>query len=300
MSRYRQIEVFAAVVQAGSLASAARSLALSPATIMRTVTALETRLGTVLLLRGPRGISLSHAGEQFAASCRLILEETAEAERSAAGLHSHPTGKLTVALPLLMANQVFTPLAVEYLDTFPAVQLLTLARESMPKLLEEGIDVALVVGHLPDSSNFAVSIGTVRPIICGSPAYLAQWGRPETADDLRAHRTLLATSTGHGADWRLHGDTFMHTVRTTQVLTCTTQQGAIHAAACGLGLIRCMSYEVHQELQSGRLEPVLQAFTAPDLPAQLIYREGRKASARVRTFIDFAVPRLRLHPALQA
>ncbi|OCR26003.1 LysR family transcriptional regulator [Pseudomonas syringae] len=300
MSRYRQIEVFAAVVQAGSLASAARSLALSPATIIRTVTALETRLGTILLLRGPRGISLSRAGEQFAASCRLILEETAEAERSAAGLHSRPTGKLTVALPLLMANQVFTPLAVEYLDTFPDVQLLTLARESMPKLLEEGIDVALVVGHLPDSSNFAVSIGTVRPIICGSPAYLAQWGRPETADDLRTHRTILATSTGHGPDWRLHGDTSMHTVRTRQILTCTTQQGAIHAAACGLGLIHCMSYEVHQELQSGRLEPVLQAFTAPDLPAQLIYREGRKASARVRTFIDFAVPRLRLHPALQA
>jgi len=300
MGRYRQLVVFAAVVQAGSLASAARSLALSPATIMRTVTALETRLGTLLLLRGPRGISLSRAGERFAASCRLILEETAEAERSAAGLHSQPTGKLTVALPLLMANQVFTALAVDYLDTFPDVQLLTHARENMPKLLEEGIDVALVVGHLPDSSNFAVSVGTVRPIICGSPAYLAQWGRPETADDLRTHRTILATATGHGADWRLHGDTSLHTVRTTQVLTCTTQQGAICAATCGLGLIRCMSYEVHQELQSGRLEPVLQAFTAPDLPAQLIYREGRKANARVRTFIDFAAPRLRLHPALQA
>ncbi|EPJ79979.1 MULTISPECIES: LysR family transcriptional regulator [Pseudomonas] len=300
MARYRQMEVFAAVVQAGSLASAARALALSPATVMRTVTALETRLGTVLLLRGPRGISLSRAGEQFAASCRLILEETAEAERSAAGLHSQPNGQLTVALPLLMANQVFTALAVQYLDTFPDVQLLTLARESMPKLLEEAIDVALVVGHLPDSSNFAVSIGTVRPIICASPAYLAQWGRPETADDLRAHRTLLATSTGHGPDWRLHGDTAMHTVRTTQVLTCTTQQGAIHAAACGLGLIRCMSYEVHQELQSGKLEPLFQDFKAPDLPAHMIYREGRKASARVRTFIDFAVPRLRLHPALQA
>lgn len=300
MGRHRQIEVFAAVARTGSLASAARTLALSPATVMRTVSALEARLGTRLLERGPRGVRLSNVGALFAASCQRALEATAEAERSAAGLHSHPTGELTVALPLLIAHQVFAPLAVEYLTTFPDLRLRTLARESMPKLLEEGIDVALVIGHLADSSDFAVSIGSVRPIMCGSPAYLAQRGRPAAAEDLHTHRTILATAAGHGPDWHLYGHPSTYSIRTAPILTCNTQQGAIHAAVRGLGLIRCMSHEVHQELQCGLLEPVLQAFKSLDLPAQLIYREGRRACARVRTFIDFAVPRLRLHPALRA
>ena len=169
MSRYRQMEVFAAVAQAGSLAAAARDLALSPATVMRTLAALEARLGTVLLVRGPRGVQLNAVGERFAAQCRLILEETAAAERSAAGLHSHIAGPLTVALPLLMAHQLFMPLAVAYLEAFPDVQLTTCARERTPKLLEEGIDVALVVGTLPDSSGFAVPIGRVRPMMCAAP-----------------------------------------------------------------------------------------------------------------------------------
>lgn len=298
MSRYRQMEVFAAVAQAGSLAAAARDLALSPATVMRTLAALEARLGTALLVRGPRGVQLNAVGERFAAQCRLILEETAEAERSAAGLHSHIAGPLTVALPLLMAHQLFMPLAVAYLEAFPDVQLTTCARERPPKLLEEGIDVALVVGPLPASSGFAVPIGRVRPMMCAAPAYLARWGRPENAEDLRAHRTLLASEAGHGAEWRLHDGATTRTVRNAPVLTCTTQQAAIRAAVSGLGLIRCLSYEAHQELQAGLLEPVLERFVAPDLPAQLIYREGRKACGRVRTFIDFAVPRLRLHPAL--
>jgi DNA-binding transcriptional LysR family regulator len=294
MSRYRQMQVFEAVVQAGSLAAAARRLELSPATIVRTMASLEARLGTALLLRSPRGVRLSQAGEHFAASCRLILEEIAEAERSVAGLQSHPAGQLTVALPLLMTHQVFMPIALAYLEAFPDVHMLTQARESLPKLLEQGIDVALVVGHLPDSSGFAVPIGTVRPIICASPAYLAKWGRPDTPEAVRDHRTILATAMGHMTEGRCPG------TRRTPVLACTTQQAAITAAVSGLGLSRCMSYEVHQELQDGQLEAVLEDYAEPDLPAQLIYREGRKATARVRSFLDFAVPRLRLHPAFRA
>lgn len=297
MSRYRQMEIFAAVAQAGSLAAAARQLELSPATIMRTVAALEARLSATLLLRSPRGVSLSPVGEQFAASCRLILQQTAEAECSAAGLHSDAAGHLSVAMPLLMVHQVFTPIALDYLQAFADVQLLTQTREQLPRLLEEGIDVALVVGHLPSSSEFAVAVGQVRPIMCASPGYLAQRGRPNSVEELRAHQTILASASGHGSEWRVHGNP-TRSIRTTPVLTCTTQQGAIQAAVSGLGLMRCLSYEVHHELQTGLLQPVLEAYPAPHLPVHLIYREGRKACARVRSFIDFAVPRLRAHPAL--
>ena len=297
MSRYRQMQVFAAVVQAGSLAAASRQLEQSPATVMRSIAALETRLNNKLLLRGPRGVELSPAGEQFAVSCRQILEHTAVAERSAAGVHACPAGRLTLSLPLLMDQQVLMPIALDYLTAFPEVQLVTQACEGVPKLLEENIDVALVVGHLPNSSGFAMPVGRVRPIVCGSPAYLAKWGRPQTPEDLKAHRTVLTTASGQQSEWRFHGERSTRLVKPLPVLTCTTQRAAIHAATLGLGLIRCMSYEAHHELQSGLLEPVLNDFTSQALPAQLIYRDGRRAEARVRTFIDFATPRLRAHPA---
>lgn len=297
MSRYRQMQVFEAVARAGSLAAAARQLNLSPATIMRSISTLEARLNNTLLLRGPRGVELSPVGEQFAVSCRQILEQAAVAERSAAGLHASPAGQLRVSLPLLMDQQVFTPIALDYLAAFPDVYLVTRASEGVPKLLEENIDVALVVGHLPDSSGFAMPVGMVRPIVCASPAYLAKWGRPQTPEDLKTHRTVVITATGQETEWRFHCERSTRLVKPAPVLTCTTQRAAIHAATLGLGLIRCLSYEAHHELQSGLLEPVLSSFAIQGMPAQLIYRDGRRAEARVRTFIDFATPRLRAHPA---
>jgi DNA-binding transcriptional LysR family regulator len=291
------MQVFEAVVQAGSLAAAGRQLELSPATIMRSIAALEARLNNSLLIRGPRGVELSPAGEQFAVSCRQILEQTAVAERSAGGLHACPAGRLTLSLPLLMDQQVLMPIVLDYLAAFPDVQLVTRASEGVPKLLEEGIDIALVVGHLPNSSGFAMPVGKVRPVVCASPAYLAKWGRPQTPDDLKAHRSVLTTAAGEQSEWRFQCERSTRLVKPAPVLTCTTQRAAIHAATLGLGLIRCMSFEAHDGLQSGLLEPVLSDFASQDLPAQLIYRDGRRAEARVRTFIDFATPRLRAHSA---
>jgi DNA-binding transcriptional LysR family regulator len=198
---------------------------------------------------------------------------------------------------MLMDQQVLMPIALDYLAAFPEVQLVTRASEGVPKLLEEGIDIALVVGHLPNSSGFAMPVGKVRPVVCASPGYLAKWGRPQTPDDLKAHRSVLTTAAGQHNEWRFRCERATRLVKPAPVLTCTTQRAAIHAATLGLGLIRCMSYEVHHEVRSGLLEPVLSGFASQDLPAQLIYRDGRRAEARVRTFIDFATPRLRAHPA---
>lgn len=297
MSRYRQMQVFDAVVQAGSLAAAARQLELSAATIIRTIDALEARLNTTLLIRGPRGVTLNPAGERFALSCRQILEQTEEAERSAVGVHTCSGGQLTLALPLLMDHQVLTPIALAYLDAFPDMYLATRASHGTPRLLEEGIDVALVVGQLANSSEFAQPLGEVRPIICAAPGYLAQWGQPQTPDELKAHRAVVASAPGYDAPWQFRCERSTRLVKPAPVLTCTTQRAAIHAATLGLGLVRCMSYEAHAELQNGLLEPVLQPFASAGVPAQLIYRHGRRAEARVRSFIDFATPRLRAHPA---
>ncbi|WP_417663306.1 LysR family transcriptional regulator [Pseudomonas sp.] len=298
MSRYRELQAFDAVVKTGSLAGAARQLQLSPATIMRAITALETRLSNTLLIRGARGVNLSPAAEQFAISCQHILQQTDAAEHSAAGLHARPAGQLTVALPLLMAPHIFTPIALAYLDEFTDMQLVTLSREDVPKLLEEGIDIALVVGQLPDSSSFAMPVGKVKPMVCGSPGYLAKWGQPQTPADLKSHRTIVTTALGYESEWRFCCEGANRQVKLAPVLRCTTQHAAIQAATLGLGLVRCMSYEVHDELQKGLLVPLLTGFAVDAVPVQLIYRNGRRAEARVRTFIDFATPRLRAHHAL--
>jgi DNA-binding transcriptional LysR family regulator len=300
VSRYSQLQTFEAVAQAGSLAAAARQLGQSSATVMRTIAALEARLHNTLLIRGPRGVELTPAGEQFTQNGRHILEQTTEAERSAAGLHASPNGQLTVALPLLMDLQIFTPIALAYLNAFADVQLNIQSREGVPKLLKEGIDVALVLGQLPSSSEFAMPLGAVRPIVCASPAYLDTWGRPEIPDDLKAHRAVASTAAGYAAHWHFRCGRSIRSVKPKPVLTCTTQRAAIHAATLGLGLLRCMNFEAHDELHRGVLEPVLTGFAAADVPVQLIYRHGRRAEARVRTFVDFASPLLRAHPAFQA
>ncbi|MBD9425095.1 LysR family transcriptional regulator [Pseudomonas sp. PDM15] len=299
MNRFREMQVFLAVAEAGSLAAAARAVGLSIATVMRTLATLEARLNAPLLLRGARGTGLSPAGMRFAASCRQILAGVEQAECSAIGQHAHPAGQLTLSAPLLMSHQVLTPVVLDYLAAYPEVSIVTETREDLPRLVEDGIDVALVVGHLPDSSGFAIAVGAVAPIVCAAPAYLQQWGRPLSPDDLAAHQTIVTSSTGHVAEWRFRGEHGVRLVRPAPRLNCTTQQAAIRAAVSGLGLVRCMSHEAHRELQSGLLVPVLSDFALPSLPAHLIYREGRRAAARTRTFIDFSVPLLRAHPALR-
>ncbi|HEY1026302.1 MAG TPA: LysR family transcriptional regulator [Pseudomonas sp.] len=295
MSHYREMQVFLAVAQAGSLAAAGRALQLSQATVMRTVAALERRLDSILLLRGPRGVSLSPAGARFADSCQRILQRVEEAEQSVTGLHARPAGQLTLALPLLMTHQILAPIAVDYLAAFPEVSLATLAREELPRLLEEGIDLVVVVGHLPSSSGFAVPLGQVRPLVCAAPSYLQRWGSPASPQALQAHRTIGTSSTGHAGEWRFADAA----VKLAPRLTCSTPQAAIRAALAGFGLTRCLSYEAYQELRSGQLQVVLEDFAAAPVPVQLYYREGRRAAARVRSFLDFAVPRLRAHPAFQ-
>lgn len=297
MGRYREMQTFVAVAQAGSLAAAARHLKVSPATVMRTIASLEARLHNTLLNRTPRGVTLSPAGEQFIQSCRQILERTELADRSAAGLHARPDGKLTIALPLQMDSEVFTPIILSYLAAYPDVYLAVQASRGAPKLLEDGIDIALAIGQLPHSSEFAASLGMVRPIVCGSPDYLAAWGRPETPEDLKAHRAVVSSSPGYETDWRFLCGHSIRQIKPTPVLTCTTPRAAIRAATLGVGLTRCMSHEVYDELAGGALVPVLEKFTGLSMPAQLIYRHGRRAEARVRSFIDFATPLLRSHPA---
>ncbi|MCS4251326.1 MULTISPECIES: LysR family transcriptional regulator [unclassified Pseudomonas] len=292
MERYRDMQLFAALAGQPSLASAARCAQVSGPTLVRAVARLEARLRVPLLARSTRGVRLTDAGHAYLADCVRLLAAVDAAEASAKGLHVQAQGNLRVFLPFLFSRYVMAPVLADYLDRYPEVSLVAHYHDYYPNLHEEGLDVAILVGELPDSALIARPVGQVRPILCASPDYLAAHGEPHHPDDLKRHRLIA------GAD-QVHWDFQGYSLKARARLGCATVQGAINAAVHGAGLIRCLSYPVHEHLQSGQLRRVLPDFELPPLPVNVVYREGRNAPMRVRSFVDHCVSALREHPAFQ-
>jgi len=293
MDRHDEMTAFLAVVEDRSLAAAARRLNVSAPTVTRAIAALESRLGVALLARSTRGVQLTQAGERFAHDCARIVREVAEAERSAAGLHAQPRGLLTLAAPLLFGQHLLTPLLLDYLEQYPDVQLAGQFMDRVPNLHEEAVDVAVLAGELPDSSLFATRVGSIRRVVCASPAYLAAHGEPEAPGALVGHRVVHSLADARLPEWRFQLDGTPLSVGVRPRLTCATNQAAIVAASCGAGLTRCMSYQIAGQLTAGDLKLVLTAYELQVMPVHVAYREGRRAAARVRSLVDFAVARLR-------
>lgn len=293
------MRIFQAVAEDLSLAAAARRLGLSPPTVTRAIDALEERLGVLLLTRSTRGASLTEAGERFLPDCRRILAEVVEAEESACGLHAQPRGQLSLSMPLLFGQLLMTPTLLDYLNTYPEVQIFAQYQDRFPNLHEEGVDVAILVGALPDSSLFAMKVGAIRRVICASPDYLLEHGEPRHPGELSTHRIVHSSADARLPEWRVLDNGQQRSFNFLPRFTCATNQAAIAAACLGAGLTRCMSYQIHDLLEQGRLNCVLRDYELPDLPVYVVYREGRRAAARVRSFVDFVVTRLREHPALR-
>ena len=293
MDRHDQMAAFLTVVEERSLAGAARRLNVSAPTVTRAIAALESRLGVALLARSTRGVQLTQAGERFAHDCARIVREVAEAERSAAGLHAQPRGLLTLAAPLLFGQHLLTPILLDYLEQYPDVQLAGQFIDRVPNLHEEAVDVAVLAGELPDSSLFATRVGSIRRVVCASPVYLAAHGEPEAPGALVGHRVVHSLADGRLPEWRFQQDGALLIVGFRPRLICATNQAAIVAASRGAGVTRCMSYQIAGQLAAGDLKLVLTAYEISAMPVYVAYREGRKAAARVRSFVDFTVARLR-------
>lgn len=292
MERYRDMQLFAALAGQPSLASAARCAEVSGPTLVRAIARLEARLRVPLLERSTRGASLTDAGSAYLADCVRLLTAVDAAEASAKGLHVQAEGNLRVFLPLLFSRYVMAPVLADYMDRYPEVRLVAHYHDYYPNLHEEGLDVAVLVGELPSSSLIARPLGQVRHILCASPDYLAANGEPLHPDDLKRHRLIASADQ---VDWAFHG----YQLKTRARLSCATVQGAINAAVHGAGLIRCLSYPVHEHLLKGQLRQVLPDYEPPPLPVHVVYREGRNAPMRVRSFVDHCVAALREHPAFQ-
>ncbi|NWC96982.1 MULTISPECIES: LysR family transcriptional regulator [unclassified Pseudomonas] len=293
MDRYRDMQMFQVLARQPSLASAGRFLGVSGPTVIRAVARLEARLRVRLIQRSTRGIRLTEAGVRFMADCSRILDGVSAAEASAKGAHGQAEGNLRVFFPFLFSRYVMAPLLADYLERYPEVRVFAHYHDHYPNLNEDGLDVAVLVGELPGSSLIARPVGHVHSIVCASPGYLHTHGEPLQPEALKQHRLIASQGYSDWVQWDFHASSLKARAR----LNCTTVQGAINAAVQGAGLVRCLSYPVHEHLASGQLHRVLQAYEPPPLPVHVVYREGRNASMRVRSFVDFSVTALREHPA---
>ncbi|MCR4264895.1 LysR family transcriptional regulator [Nitratireductor sp. ZSWI3] len=292
MDRFQAMRIFAKVAETGSFARAGRELHISPPAVTRAIAGLEEIIGTRLFIRTTRSVTLTEAGERYIEDCRRILAEVEEAEAAAAGSFSRPTGTLTVSASVLFGRIYVLPVLMEYLDRHPGVAARALLLDRVTNLVDEGIDVAVRIGHLPLSSLSAVRVGTVRRIVCGSPDYFRRHGTPHAPADLAAHRIVAATSAWASPEWRF-GTKEKTIVRVTPRLFCSTNDAAIEAAVQGWGLTRILSYQVAPLIAEGKLVAALTDQEEEPLPIHIVHPEGRRVTAKVSAFVQLAAQRLR-------
>ncbi|MET1026318.1 MAG: LysR family transcriptional regulator [Dongiaceae bacterium] len=294
MDRIDAMRVFITALDEGSLAGAGRRLGHSPAAVSRAISFLESHVGTQLLHRTTRTIRLSEAGERYAAACRRVLTDLEEADMLAAGEAAAPRGLLTLSGPLVSGARVLRPILDDFLDLYPAVRARLHLFDRLVGLVDEGVDAALRIAHLPDSSLIAIRVGDVRRVVCAAPAYLARRPAIETPADLAGHACVAMSIFGQDS-WSFASgpDTTPQHIPITPRLVVNTVEAAVASAVEGRGLTRLYAYQVAEEVQDGRLKIVLRDPPAAASPVHLLTPEGRLALPKVRAFVDFATPRLK-------
>jgi len=298
MDKFNLISIFVAVVDTNGFAGAARKLNISPPAVTRAINELETRLNVRLLTRTTRSVRVTDAGARYVEDCRRIIAELADADESVGGAHGVPRGRLTLTAPMLFGAKFVTPIVTEYLQRYSEVGATCLFLDRVVNMMDEGVDVAIRIGELPDSSMQAIRVGQVRSVICASPAYLKKHGIPKSPDDLHNHTIISANSVTPAPEWKLVGNGVDHSVKLQSRLNTSTNDSAVVAAVAGFGLTRLLSYQIADYLRDGQLKTVLGDFEPRMLPIHVVHREGRHASQKARAFIDLAVERLRANTAL--
>jgi DNA-binding transcriptional LysR family regulator len=293
LDRLDAMSVLLAAVESGSLSKASRKLRQPLATVSRKVTELEAYLNATLLIRSAKGLELTPAGRSYVAGARTILEQLSEVERTAAGEYTEPKGDLVVTAPIMFGRLHVLPVVTRFLEAFPDVAVKLVLTDRLTHFLDDQVDVALRIGDLPDSSLMATALGTVRRVMCASPAYLTTRGIPETLEDLAGHSVISFDSVSTPTTWIFESGGAEVTAAFSARLSVNTIDAAIDAGLAGTGLIRAVSYQVADFVRAHRLAIVLEAFEPSPRPVHLIYDRQNRLPLKMRAFIDFVVPRLR-------
>ena len=293
MDRLEAMSVLLTVVEQGTLSSAARKLGMPLTTVSRKLSDLEAQLGVRLLQRSNRKVTLTDVGMPYVAACKRILREVAEVEAAAAGAFRSVRGELNITAPVVFGRLHVLPVVTEFLRTYPDIDVRLSLADRFLHLQDDHVDLAVRIGVLPDSSLKALQVGSVRRVVCASPAYLAERGVPLAPDNLAQHDCMHFTALGATDSWTFRTDHGEASVPIRSRLSVNTAEAAIDAAVAGLGLTRVLSYQIAAERERGLLRAVLEAFEPPAVPVSLVYDGQGELPLKLRAFVDFAGKRLK-------
>lgn len=300
MDRFFGMQVFVAVAEAQGFAAAARRLALSPPAVTRAIGALEQRLGVKLLQRTTRIVRLTEAGARYLQDCKRLLREVEDAEQGVSGALGELKGPLAVTASVTFGRLFVAPILLEFLGQHPKVQGRALLVDRVVDLIEEGLDVGVRIAHLADASFTAIRVGSVRQVVCASPAYLKRAGVPQSPRNLADCATICFSPERAAPAWSFQLGKQIVSVRPRARLVVNSTEVAMQAAIAGAGVTRVFSYLAASEVKAGRLRVILREFEPEPVPIHVIHREGKQAAARVRAFVDFVVAKLRGNPLLKS
>jgi DNA-binding transcriptional LysR family regulator len=293
MDRLEAMSIVLAVVEAGSLSAAARQLGIPLATVSRKVSDLETHLRTRLLNRSSRRIALTDAGRSYVAACKRILEDVEEAERSASGEYSTAKGDLIITAPIVFGRVHVLPIVVEFLAAYREINVRIMLADRVANLLEDHVDLAVRIGELPDSSLVATRVGSIRRVVCGSPAYFTERGMPTSPGDLGTHDCITFEGLMSPHAWTFARGKSDVSVSIHSRLIVNTAEAAIDAAIAGVGVTRVLSYQIADAARAGTLAVALEEFEPAPWPVSLVYAGQGLLPLKLRAFLDFAAPRLK-------
>src|SRR5450830_1029354 len=281
-------------IEEGSLSAAARKLNIPVATLTRNVNDLEALVGTRLLIRTTRKLALTDAGTDYVATAKRILEDVDELERRAAGEFSTPRGELVVTSPVQVARLRVLPVINQFLALYPEIRIRLVQSDRVVDLVDAHADVAIRVGRLRDSSLVATRVGSLRVVTVASPALLDKYGQPETPEDLRDFPCVVFDSPSL-SPWRHRSqDTGqIYTVANVPRLLVSSPDAAVDAAVDGIGVTFILEHDVHDAVIAGKLKYILPEFEVEPIPVQVVYLSRDAMPAKVRRFVDYAVPQLR-------
>jgi DNA-binding transcriptional LysR family regulator len=287
MDRLDELTIFVAIIESGSLVSASRRLRRSPPAVTRALRALEDRIGSRLVERTTRRLAPTEAGSALAERARIIL---ADYDQALTGASQAPVrGVLRITAPVQFGRRHVAPIVSAFLNEYPDVQVELSLNDRNLDLIEEGLDLAVRIGPLADSSLVVRQVGSVRRVVVASPAYLARRGVPRTPSDLATHDTIFGMARSAAREWRFGPSQRGAVVRLSPRLLVDDVEALLQAAQAGRGIARVLSYQVRDEVASGSLVRLLEDFEPEPLPVQLVTLSRSHMAPKVRAFLDAAV-----------
>ncbi|SFF94998.1 DNA-binding transcriptional regulator, LysR family [Duganella sp. CF458] len=296
MDKMRSMEVFVRVVDAGSFTAAARTLDMSTVMVSKHIGALEQLVGARLLHRTTRSQSLSEIGQQYAEQCRHILQLVRAAETGALAMRTVPRGTLKISAPAAFGSRCLAPAMAEYLESNPEVNLELDLSNRLSDLVEEGLDAAIRIGPLKDSSMVARPLTSLQMMVCAAPGYLARHGVPRTPAELSQHRCLDFSHWRHDARWRLGQAGTEEGTPPHCRMRSNNGEALRLAAVAGLGLVMQADAVLADEIAAGRLIPILHEYWPAPRPMHLIYPRDRQSTPKLASFVEFVVQRFGTTP----